>query len=355
MNDNTMEILNDFIQLYNDYKNYIKKYIVGLEDIIEKMFIALFSNGNCLIESYPGLAKTTLVKTFASFFNLKFSRIQFTPDLMPLDIIGSNIIQEDEKGKKYFEFYKGPIFSNIILGDEINRATPKTQSAFLEAMEEKKITFLGNTYPLEYPFLVFATQNPIELSGTYPLPEAQIDRFMFKLNIDYPDYKTLYNIINLKEKQINLNFHKNILNKNPDSNNISNNISNNNSNNNSNNKIIKKEFYNLISKVVVADNIKKYITSIVLNTNPESSSSSLVKKYILYPASVRTGIFLIIGSKWKALLDGRLNVSIEDVDSLVYSILIHRIVLNFEGEAENLNKKGIIEDIIFKSKRELEF
>lgn len=343
MNSELEKYLNDFLNLFNNYKQYMKKYIIGLDNIIEKMFIALFAGGNCLLESFPGLAKTTLVKTFASFYNLKFSRIQFTPDLMPLDIIGSNIIQENEKGVKVFKFYKGPIFANIVLGDEINRATPKTQSAFLEAMEEKKITFLGITYPLEFPFLVFATQNPIELAGTYPLPEAQIDRFMFKLNINFPEFKSMYNIIELKETQLNMKY------KNKNS---QNNFHQNEQLKPKNNKI-KDNYFILFSNVVVADNVKRYITLIMQNTNPKISSSSLVKKYILYPASIRTGIFLLIGSKWKALLEGRFNVSIDDIDFLVFSILQHRLILNFEGEAENLNKKGIIEDIIFKSKKDI--
>ncbi len=319
------EKLQELIKLYNNYMDFMNERIYGYEDINKKIFIMLLSDSNCLLESAPGLGKTSIVKHFSNFFNLDFSRIQFTPDLMPLDIIGSNIIQDKKDGSRSFDFFKGPIFSNIILGDEINRASPKTQSAFLEAMEEKKVTLLGEEYKLDSPFIIIATQNPIELEGTYPLPEAQIDRFMMKLYIDYPELNPLIHIIQLNSKE-NLNEKKF---KKPDL-----------------DKNLIKELKNLINEVEVSKPVYNYVSELVYNTHPKYSKSQFVKKFVLYGASPRAGIGLIKAAKWNALLDGRINVSYEDVDELVFDIFNHRILLNFEGEAQNVKVSSIIDEIL---------
>lgn len=316
--------------IYDSFFKYMSERLIGMDDIIKKTFITFLSKGHLLIEGPPGLGKTTFVKHFSKYFDLEFSRVQFTPDLMPLDIIGSNIIEEEE-GKKAFKFYKGPIFANIVLGDEINRATPKTQSACLEAMEEKRITFLGTTYPLPDPFMIIATQNSIELEGTYPLPEAQIDRFFMKLYVDYPEFKLLKEVVQKnemiqteKEKEIKSSFpYKNL-----------------------------EELLDLEKEVIVLDELRQLISYIVVQTHPDKSESELVKNYVLYGASPRAAIALIRGAKWNALIDGRLNLSFDDIVDLAFDILNHRIILNFEGESSAINKQGIVEDLIYRAKRQ---
>lgn len=315
--------------IYDSFYKFMSQRLVGMDKTIKKTFITFMSNGHLLIEGPPGLGKTTFVKHFSNFFDLNFSRIQFTPDLMPLDIIGSNIIEEVE-GKKIFKFYRGPIFANIVLGDEINRATPKTQSACLEAMEEKRITFLGTTYPLPQPFMLIATQNSVELEGTYPLPEAQVDRFFMKLFLDYPDFKILKEIVQKneifqieKEEMIYQKFPYKDL----------------------------EELKYLEKEVIVLDELRQLITYIVTQTHPDKTESELVKNYVLYGASPRAAISLIRGAKWNALIDGRLNLSFDDIVELAFDILNHRIILNFEGESASIDKKGIIEDLIYRAKR----
>ncbi len=327
-------MLNEKISLlketYESFFKYMSERLVGMDDTIKKTFITFMSKGHLLIEGPPGLGKTTFVKHFSKFFDLGFSRVQFTPDLMPLDIIGSNIIEENE-GKKSFRFYKGPIFANIVLGDEINRATPKTQSACLEAMEEKRITFLGITYPLPEPFMLIATQNSIELEGTYPLPEAQVDRFFMKLYVNYPEFKVLKDIVQKNE----------IIQVEKES---------------QNDSILKySEMENLFSlekDVIVLEELRQLISHLIVQTHPERSESELVKNYVLYGASPRAAIALIRGAKWNALIDGRLNISFDDIMDLAFDILNHRIILNFEGESASVDKKGIIEDLIYRAKRQ---
>ncbi len=322
------EQLSELKEIYDSFFKFMSDRLIGVESIIKKSFITFVSKGHLLIEGPPGLGKTTFVKHFSRFFDLEFSRIQFTPDLMPLDIIGSNIIEEQE-GKKTFKFFKGPIFANIVLGDEINRATPKTQSACLEAMEEKRITFLGTTYLLPDPFMLIATQNSIELEGTYPLPEAQVDRFFMKLYIDYPEFKTLKEIVQ-KNEVIQLDQEQDIKSF-PYS------------------KL--KSILSLEKEVMILDELRQIISQLIVQTHPEKSESQLVKKYILYGASPRAAIALIRAAKWNALINGRLNVSFDDISELAFDILNHRIILNFEGESVAIDKKGIIEDLIFKVRR----
>ncbi|MBA7625620.1 hypothetical protein ES703_33052 [subsurface metagenome] len=318
--------LQKLLLFYSDYERHLNSRMVGCGEIIKRMFISLMIRGNILLEGPPGLGKTTLVKHFSQFFSLSFSRIQFTPDLMPLDIIGSNILQQGESGSRHFEFYKGPLFANIILGDEINRATPKTQSAFLEAMEEKRVTFLGQVYPLPDPFMIIATQNPIELEGTYPLPEAQIDRFLMKLFFYYPDFSALKQII-IRNEQVSADAFPEDDPK-------------------SNDKLI--EIRDLEQEVTVLDDIKNFITRLVVSTHPDHSEIPAVKRYVLYGASPRAGIALLRAAKWKALLENRINISFDDIKDLAFDILNHRIILNFEGESEYIDTRALIQGIIQK-------
>lgn len=318
--------LNRLLHFYSKYLAAMKSRMVGCEQIIERLFIALMLGGNVLLEGPPGVGKTTMVKTFAEFFSLSYSRIQFTPDLMPLDIIGSNILQQSEGGARMFEFYKGPLFANIILGDEINRATPKTQSAFLEAMEEKRVTFLGKEYPLPDPFMVIATQNPIELEGTYPLPEAQIDRFLMKLFFLYPDFSTLKRIVITNEfvspaPEEQSTYSKEAVTS-------------------------PRELRELEREVVVLDDIRNFITRLVVSTHSMYTTIAAVKQFVLYGASPRAGIYLLRAAKWKALLDNRVNVSFEDVEELAFDILNHRIILNFDAESQAVDTAGLIRGIL---------
>jgi MoxR-like ATPase len=311
-----------FLLYYSAYEQYLNKRMVGYEEIVKRLFIALMVRGNILLEGPPGIGKTSLVKAFARFLSLDYSRIQFTPDLMPLDIIGSNILQNAGGGRRSFEFYKGPLFANIVLGDEINRATPKTQSAFLEAMEEKRVTFLGKEYALPDPFMVIATQNPIELEGTYPLPEAQIDRFFMKLHLTYPDFTNLKRVIAGNEMPaVSAEPPRVVL-------------------------PALGESAALEAEVVVLDEIRNFITRLVVSTHPGYSEIDEVKRYVLYGASPRAGIALLRAVKYKALIENRVNVSFADVRELAFDILNHRIILNFEGEAENIDIGGLIQTIL---------
>ncbi len=301
----------------------LSKVIVGQTELIQNLLICLLCGGHALIEGVPGLGKTLIVKTLSQVLDLKYSRIQFTPDLMPADILGTNIVNEDEKGNRYFEFYKGPIFGQIILADEINRATPKTQSALLEAMQEETVTVFGNQYPLEPPFIVLATQNPIEMEGTYPLPEAQIDRFFFKLKVEYPTSDQLSEIIEKTTEDYEPKV----------------------------NKVIDTDtilgMRTLIKQVPMAEHVKDYAIRLVLASHPNGQYSiEMVKQYVRFGSSPRGVQGLVMAGKVKALLDGRYNASYEDIRAVARPALRHRVLLNLRGEAEGINEDEIIEDIL---------
>ena len=314
-----MELREEFKDIFTRLKVEISKVIVGYDEIIEQVLIALFSGGHILLEGLPGLGKTLMVKTLAEALDLTFSRIQFTPDLMPSDIIGTNVMEQD----RTFRFQPGPIFAQIVLADEINRATPKTQSALLEAMQEHSVTISGIIHRLKEPFFVMATQNPIEMEGTYPLPEAQLDRFFFKLKLGFPGKDELIDII---DRTTNPEVPK--AEKVLDGETI---------------EIKKKE----IRSVPVSTPVKEYAVRLVLATHPElESSPSMVRRYVRYGASPRGVQSLILGAKVKALIDGRYNVSFSDIRYVAKPSLRHRIILNFEGEAEGLDTDTIIDQIL---------
>ena len=322
---NDLELVQELLKAKNEVVQEIHKTIVGQDKVIEDLLIALFCKGHCLFVGVPGLAKTLLVNTLSQTLSLGFSRIQFTPDLMPSDITGTEILHEDPvTGKRVFQFIKGPIFSNIILSDEINRPPPKTQAALLQAMQEKKVTVGGNTYTLEEPFLVFATQNPIEHEGTYPLPEAQLDRFMFIINVSYPSQEEEINIA-LSTTSGQLPDLKPVLNA----------------------KQV-MEFQDLVPQVPVSQHVAKYAVELVQSTRPNQNGSSpdFVKEWIDWGAGPRASQYLILGAKAKALMDNRFAATIEDIRGVSRQVLEHRIILNFKAEAENIKVTDMIEKLI---------
>lgn len=317
------ELLLNFSAKIKEIRKEISKVIVGQDDVVEELLISLFAKGNCLLIGVPGLAKTLLIKTLSDVLDLQFSRIQFTPDLMPGDITGSEVIEDDiSTGKKTFRFVKGPIFSNIVLADEINRTPPKTQAALLEAMQEHEVTAAGQNFKLSEPFFVLATQNPIEQEGTYPLPEAQLDRFMFNIWLEYPSAKEEIEIV----RNTTLETYNKV------------------------NKILAGEeiikYQNLVRRVPVSDNVLNYAVNLVRITRPENSDDEFVKKYIDYGAGPRASQYLILGAKSRAALFGRFTPDIDDVKAVAVSVLRHRIVSNFSAEAEGISTKDIINKLI---------
>ena len=303
-------------------KAEIKRLIVGYDEVIDQIIIGLLSGGHILLEGVPGIGKTLLVKTLSQALGLGFSRIQFTPDLMPADITGTNIITEDNDGRKTFRFQPGPVFSNIILADEINRATPKTQSALLEAMQELAVTAGGVKYPIVTPFTVLATQNPIEMEGAYPLPEAQLDRFMFKVIMSQPGLAELKEIINrtTTEKSITISC---LVNR---------------------EQILK--YQDLIRQIPIASHLVEYVGKLVMATQPDNEySTELVRKYVRYGASPRAAQAIVLGAKVSALMQERLNVAQDDILKMLRPVLRHRIIMNIEGEASNILTTDIIADI----------
>lgn len=301
----------------------IGKVIIGQDDIIEQLLISLFAKGHVLLIGVPGLAKTLLIRTLAKALELKFSRIQFTPDLMPGDISGSEVIEDNvSTGQKEFRFISGPIFSNIVLADEINRTPPKTQSALLQAMEEFEVTAGGVTHKLDLPFFVLATQNPIEQEGTYPLPEAQLDRFMFNIWLDYPSLQEEMQIVKATTAEWKPQVDKVLDGK----------------------SIV--EFQDLIRRVPVSDNVVEYAVKLVRSTRPSETGKSFVKEFINYGAGPRASQYLILGAKSRAALHGRYTPDIDDIKAVAIPVLRHRIVTSFNAEADNVSTTDIIERLI---------
>ena len=301
----------------------VGKYIVGQRDVIRHTLICLVTGGHALLEGVPGLGKTMLVRILAQVLDLKFARIQFTPDLMPADIVGTDILEEAEDGRREFRFQPGPVFTNLLLADEINRATPKTQSALLEAMQERTVTVANRSYPLGPPFLVLATQNPIEMEGTYPLPEAQVDRFLFKVNIEYPSSQELVEILNRTtgdaEPEVGIVADGATV----------------------------LAMGALARQVPVASSVADYAAHLTIATHPESETApEMVRRYVRYGSSPRGAQALILGGKVTALLAGRYNVAFEDLRAVAPSALRHRILLNFEGQAEGVSTDDVVEEVV---------
>jgi MoxR-like ATPase len=315
--------LKDLSEAIKAIKREIGQVIIGQDDIIEQLLISIFAKGHVLLIGVPGLAKTLLIRTLAQALDLKFSRIQFTPDLMPGDITGTEVIEENISTKeKVFRFIKGPVFANIILADEINRTPPKTQSSLLQAMEEKEVTASGNTYKLDPPFFVLSTQNPIEQEGTYPLPEAQLDRFMFNIWLDYPSMAEEMEIVRSTTTE-----HIPVVKKVLDAEDII-------------------EYQNLVRRIPVADNVIKFAVELVRATRPESTKIQMIRDFVSYGAGPRGSQYLILGAKSRAALLGKFSPDIDDVKAVALPVLRHRLVTNFNAEAENLSASKIIENLI---------
>jgi len=314
-----VEALDAFVEKYKILRKEIAKVIVGQDEVLQNILISIFSKGHGLLIGVPGLAKTLMINTIANILGLSYSRIQFTPDLMPSDILGTEILDENRK----FRFIKGPVFSNIILADEINRTPPKTQSALLEAMQERSVTIAGNTYKLDDPFFVLATQNPIEQEGTYPLPEAQLDRFMFNIWLDYPSFNQELDIVktttatDFPKLDIILNSEEIVF------------------------------FQNLIRRIPVPENVFQYAVNIAAKTRPNTSTAhDWANKYITWGAGPRASQFMIIGAKCHAAINGKYSPDIEDVQAVTNSVLRHRIVRNYKAEADGVGIDNIVKELI---------
>ena len=317
-NTNDVQLLDEFVIRYTAFKDEISKVIVGQDDVLKEVLISIFCNGHCLLVGVPGLAKTLLVQTISKTLGMSFNRIQFTPDLMPSDIVGAEILDEN----KNFKFIKGPIFSNIILADEINRTPPKTQSALLEAMQEKSITNAGNSYKLDNPFFVLATQNPIEQEGTYPLPEAQLDRFMFNVVLDYPSYEQELQIVKQTTSNNSIDISTIMTSE----------------------EILR--YQGLIRKIPVADNVLEYVVSLVNKTRPSSEKGNTnMKQYIEWGAGPRASQYMLLAAKCYAAINGKYSPDIEDVRAIAKPILRHRLVKNYKAEAEGISIDSIIENL----------
>lgn len=322
MNTTKMQI-EEFSQFARQIEAEIARVIVGQTEVIRAVLTCVLAGRHVLLEGVPGLGKTQLIRTLADVLDLKFSRIQFTPDLMPADIVGTNIIEENEDGRRRFVFQQGPVFANLVLADEINRATPKTQSALLEAMQEKTVTVAGTVYQLQAPFFVLATQNPIEMDGTYPLPEAQLDRFMFKVNVPFPTTDDLMKIIERTTGATTPQAGKII----------------------DGAQILRMG--QLALDAPVPSHVNRYVANLIVATHPENAvAPAMVKSFLRYGASPRGAQAIIIGAKVNALLDGRFNVSFEDIQSVAKPALRHRLLLNFEGLAENVSTDAIVEELL---------
>ncbi len=325
-NEAIKEQLDQFRTDFQRLRNEIAKVIVGQDDIVEGTLTALIAGGHVLLEGVPGLGKTLLVRTLSDALHLKFGRVQFTPDLMPADLIGTNVVLDSPDGGRKFEFQKGPVFANIVLADEINRATPKTQSALLEAMQEHSVTVAGQTYMLPEPFFVMATQNPLEMEGTYPLPEAQLDRFLFKLLVKFPKFADMETILDRTTEA---------------------------------NKPKAEPVFDapriqalaaLVRQIPIAGEVRRYAISVVMATHPENELvAPLAKKYVRYGSSPRGAQAIILGAKLRAILDGRYHVSRDDIRAIAPMALRHRLILNFEGQAESIPTDEVVANIIAKT------
>jgi MoxR-like ATPase len=316
---NDVEAIDDFVKKYNTLTKEINKVIVGQNDVIRDVLISIFCRGHCLLVGVPGLAKTLLVNTLSQVLGLKYSRVQFTPDLMPSDIIGSEILGED----RHFKFIKGPIFANILLAHEINRTPPKTQSALLEAMQEHAVTAAGKRYELDEPFFVLATQNPIEQEGTYPLPEAQLDRFMFNVRLDYPSFADEVNVI---KNTTSDHFYKPQI-------------------------ILSREdilfFQNLVRRIPVSDNVIEYAVKLAAKTRPSKEyAHKMANEYLSWGAGPRASQNLVLGAKCHAMINGKYSPDIADIQAVSQAILCHRIVRNYKAEADDVAVEDIIEELI---------
>ena len=316
---NDVRAIDEFVVKYNEFKNEIAKVIVGQNDVVQQVLISIFCNGHCLLVGVPGLAKTLLVQTIANSLGLSFNRIQFAPDLMPSDIVGSEILDENRN----FKFIKGPLFANIILADEINRTPPKTQAALLESMQERSVTNAGTTYELNKPFFVLATQNPIEQEGTYPLPEAQLDRFMFNVLLDYPTYEEELQIV--KQTTVSSDVSLSVILSAED-------ILN---------------YQKLITQLPLTNNVLEYAVGLVAKTRPKSANATdLVKLYIEWGAGPRASQYMIMAAKCHAAINGKYAPDIEDVKAVAIPILRHRIIKNYKAEAEGMSVDQIIASIL---------
>ncbi len=315
---NDVEAADALAKAYQDLRSEIAKVVVGQDEVVKLVLTGIFCQGHSLLVGVPGLAKTLLVQTISKSLDLHFKRVQFTPDLMPSDIVGAETMDKERN----FQFVKGPIFANIILADEINRTPPKTQAALLESMQEYAVTIAGNNYPLPQPFFVLATQNPIEQEGTYPLPEAQLDRFMFNIFLDYPSYQQEINIV----KNTTADFSQQV------------------------NKILSAEdiiaFQHLVRRVPIADNVVEYAVKLAQATRPGKNGSAIANEWLEWGAGPRASQFLVLGAKCNALINGKYSPDIEDVQAVAKPVLRHRIVRNFKAEAEGISVDGIIEKLM---------
>jgi len=317
------EQIEKFRVVYKSLREEIGKVIVGQDAIVEGTINALFANGHVLLEGVPGLGKTLLVRTLSNVLDLSFNRIQFTPDLMPADVLGTNMVHETDDGKRAFEFQHGPIFAHLILADEINRATPKTQSAMLEAMQERSVTIGGEIRNLDLPFFVLATQNPIDQEGTYPLPEAQLDRFFYKLLVDYPTAGELSEIVTRTTENATVQISKVV------------------------DGATLIELQQLVQQVPVASHVKDYAVRLILATHPTSETAlDITNQFIRFGSSPRGAQSLLLGAKVRALTDGRFNVSFDDVAAVAPPALRHRLIVNFEAEAEGVTTDLVLEKIM---------
>ena len=321
--DNSEKNIHHLLSKLSLLKKEIQKIIVGQDEVLEEILVALLAGGHCLLEGVPGLAKTLMVRTMSQALDLSFRRIQFTPDLMPTDIIGTEILEEDHAtGKRFFKFNKGPLFANIILADEINRTPPKTQSALLEAMQEFEVTYGGQTYPLERPFFILATQNPIEQAGTYPLPEAQLDRFLLYIKIGYPTALEETEILNsttgLKKPKIDPIIGADEI----------------------------KQLQNLVREVTINDDLVQYVSNLIRATRPETTTVAYIREWVRWGAGPRAGQALILTSKARALFNGRYAVLLEDLQAMAHPVLRHRVLMNFKADAENINADDVTKELI---------